>query len=372
MTTLVPLSRPSLGPREQAYVQDALASGWVSGTGPYVERFEAALAERLWRSHVVAVSSGTTALELTLAALGIGPGDEVIVPALTFAAPAAAVLTVGATPVLCDVSPADWTLDPAAAGELITAHTRAVIAVDVLGHPCDYAALARLGLPVIEDAAQAHGAAVGDAPAGSFGLASVFSFHVNKAVTSGEGGCVATDDAELAARVRLLAHHGMTPQRPYVHEVAGRNGRMTNLTAALGLAQVERWEELVAARRRVGERYTAHADGLGFGGRPVRPGVRASCWLHTVATDPATRERLVRLGRVAGVDVRGIWPALPELALYRDRAPRPWPVAAAVSRSCAWLPTSADLTDEEIDRVVRAVLRPAASGDPVVGPDLRY
>ncbi|MFI8804433.1 MULTISPECIES: DegT/DnrJ/EryC1/StrS family aminotransferase [Micromonospora] len=360
MTPRIPLSRPALGPLERRYVEDALASGWISGTGPYLERFEAAIAERVRRSHVVAVSSGTTALELTLAALGIGPGNEVIVPALTFVAPAAAVLTVGAVPVLCDVSPVDWTIDPVRAGDLVTSRTRAMIAVNTLGHPCDHRALARLGIPVIEDAAQSHGAAVGASPAGSFGRVSVFSFHANKAVTSGEGGCVATDDGDLAARIRLLANHAMSPDRPYVHHLVGRNGRMTNLTAALGLAQAQRWDELVDARRRIGDRYVDQARELGLGSRPTRRGVTPSCWLHTVVTAPETRNRMIRLGRDAGIDVRAIWPALPSLDLYSGRTPRPCPVAVGASASAAWLPTSADLTDVEIETVVERVLRPVA------------
>lgn len=356
----MPLSQPWLGDLEREYVQDALASGWISGTGPYVERLESSIAERIGRTHVIAVSSGTTALELALAALGIGRGDEVIVPALTFAAPAAAVLTVGATPVLCDVSKVDWTIDPAAAHACLGPRTRAVIAVDTLGHPCDFEALAALGVPVIEDAAQAHGAMLGRQPAGSHGVLSVFSFHANKAITSGEGGCVATDDPDLAARVRLVANHGMTAAAPYVHTVAGRNARMTNLTAALGAAQVHRWTELTAGRARAHERYTALTGELGFPTRPVRSGVKASCWLHTVVIGQERRDRMVSAGREAGVDVRAIWPALPSLALYRSHTPRPCPVAEAVSRSCVWVPTWSHITDRDIDHVVDVVLRPAA------------
>ncbi|GAA3938290.1 DegT/DnrJ/EryC1/StrS family aminotransferase [Actinoplanes auranticolor] len=355
MSVWMPLSRPTLGPQEERNVADALSSGWISGTGPYVERFEAAVSAHVGRGHTVAVSSGTTALELVLAALGVGPGDEVIVPALTFAAPAAAVCTVGATPVLCDVSSTDWTLDPAAAAALVTARTSAVIAVDLLGHPADYSRLASLGVPVIEDAAQAHGAVLAGRPAGSFGDISIFSFHANKAVTTGEGGGVCTDDTELADRVRLLGNHGMTAERPYWHEVAGRNARMTNLTAALGLAQAERWGELVAGRMRADARYGIGLAPLGLGTRPVRVGASPSCWLHTVVTDPGTRDLLVSALRRASIDARAVWPALTELPRYRGFAPHTCPVAEQVSRSCAWLPTWSDITDEEIATVLAEV-----------------
>jgi perosamine synthetase len=353
---MMPLARPCLGDLEGKYVRDAVESGWLSGTGPYVERFEQSLADRTGRAHVIAVSSGTTALELALAGLGIGPGDEVIVPALTFAAPAAATLTVGATPVLCDVSTKDWTLDPDDVAAAITERTRAIIAVDILGHPADFATLARFGVPVIEDAAQAHGAMLDERPAGSLGVVSVFSFFANKAITTGEGGCVTTDDPELAARIRLIANHGMTTDEPYVHRVAGRNARMTNVTAAIGLAQVQRWTELVDGRQRVSDRYRVAAPGIGT--RPVRPGVTPACWLHTAVVGRELRDRVVATGRAAGIDVRAIWPALPTLPLYQGHTPRPCPVAEEVSASCLWLPTWSDLTDAEIDEVVEKVLRP--------------
>lgn len=351
---LFPLSRPSLGEKEAGHVRDAMASGWISGTGPYVGAFERLLEERTGRAYATAVSSGTTALEIVLSALGIGPGDEVVVPALTFAAPAAAVLTVGAVPVLCDIDPDSWTIDPDAAGALLTARTKALVAVDLMGHPCDYERLARLGVPVVEDAAQAHGARTAQGPAGSFGVASVFSFHVNKAVTSGEGGAVLTDDPELADAVRLLTHHGMSPERRYHHDVAGRNGRMTNLTAAVGTAQAERWDELVGGRAEVDRRYRDRLAGHGFLPRPTRPWAEPSCWLHCVTT--ADRDAVVERARRGGVDARAVWPALSDLPLYRRYAPRPCVHASEVSRTAMWLPTWAHMPPEDIDAVTDRLL----------------
>jgi perosamine synthetase len=229
----VPLSRVTLSDLERTFAHAAVDSGWISGTGGYVRDFEQGLAARLGRRHVVAVGNGTLALELALLALEIGPGDEVIVPALTFVAPAAAVRAVGATPVFADVTAESWTVDPARAAELVTPRTRAVVAVDLLGHPCDADSLAALGVPLVEDAAQAHGALYRGRPAGSLGVVSTFSFHANKTVSTGEGGCLATDDPGLAERARLIANHGMTAARPYWHTVVGRNFRMTNVTAAI-------------------------------------------------------------------------------------------------------------------------------------------
>lgn len=349
-----PLSRPTLGEKESGNVRDAMASGWISGTGPYVRLFEEALERLTGRAHATAVSSGTTALEITLSALGIGSGDEVVVPALTFAAPAAAVLTVGAVPVLCDISPENWTIDPEAARALLTPRTKAVIAVDLMGHPCDYERLAELEVPVIEDAAQAHGARTPKGPAGGFGIASVFSFHVNKAITCGEGGAILTDDPELAERIALLTHHGMSTGRRYHHSVAGRNGRMTNLSAAIGAAQAQRWDELVAGRAGVADRYRDLLAGHGLSPRPAEPWAAPSCWLHCV-TSPE-RDAVVERARRNGVDARAVWPSLSDLPLYRRHTPRPCVHASEVSRTALWLPTWAHMSPEETAEVAGSLL----------------
>ncbi|MEU3199013.1 MULTISPECIES: DegT/DnrJ/EryC1/StrS family aminotransferase [unclassified Streptomyces] len=350
-----PLSRPTLGEKESENVREAMASGWISGTGSYVGAFERSLEQLTGRAYATAVSSGTTALEIALSALEICAGDEVIVPALTFAAPAAAVLTVGAAPVLCDISPGNWTIDPAAAQALMTPRTKAVIAVDLMGHPCDYDRLAELGVPVIEDAAQAHGARTAKGPAGGFGIASIFSFHVNKAITCGEGGAVLTDDPELAERVGLLAHHGMSTDRRYHHSMAGRNGRMTNLSAAVGAAQAERWDELVAGRLQVAQRYRARLAGQGLSPRPAEPWASPSCWLYCVTTQ--ARDVVVEHARRDGVDARAIWPALSDLPFYRRYVPRHCDHASEVSRTAMWLPTWAHMSSEETTGVTDSLLR---------------
>jgi perosamine synthetase len=349
----IPLAVPSIGPLEEQYVADAIATGWISGTGPYVAAFEAALQVRLDRSSVTAISSGTQALEITLQALGIGPGDEVIVPALTFAAPAAAVKTMGAAPVLADVTEATWTIDPSEVAELITSRTKAIIAVDVIGHPCAYKDLECLGLPIIEDAAEAHGSLYMGSLTGKFGLASIFSFHANKTITTGEGGCIATDDEDLSKKIRLIANHGMTACRPYYHEVAGRNGRMTNLSAAVGVAQMQRWDELVSRRRRVGLSYSNYLTAANYSARPQADWALITPWLATVLL--ADRDRTVMAMRNSGVDARAIWPALSDLALYRSGVRRPCPAASYISAHAAWLPTWSHMDDGSISDVVRTL-----------------
>jgi perosamine synthetase len=347
----IPLSMPSIGSMERTFVDDAIESGWLSGTGPYVTAFEAALTDRLERPHVVAVSSGTSALEVALLGLGIGPGDEVIVPALTFAAPAAAVRSVGAEVVLCDVTPETWTINPAEAGMLISDRTKAIIGVDVMGHPCDFDALLELGVPIIEDAAEAHGSRYKDRQTGTFGVAAIFSFHANKCITTGEGGCIATSDAGLADRLRVISNHGMRPERPYYHEVAGRSVRMSNLCAAVGLAQVKRWPELTANRILAGELYAEALSDIGYAGRPIAGWASVVPWLQVVIL-PRNRERILEVMRGHGIDARAIWPALSDLDLYKSSVTRPCPVATEIAATAAWLPTWSHMGRDVITEVV--------------------
>lgn len=354
-----PLSSVWLTELERGYAHQAVDTHWISGTGQFLALFEAEVCRRSERAFAVAVNSGTSALSAALAALGVGPGDEVVVPALTFAAPASAVRSAGALPVFADIEPRTWTIDPEQVSRVATSRTKAVIAVDVFGHLCDYAALAELDLPVIEDAAEAHGAEYQGRPAGAFGRLAVFSFHANKTVTTGEGGCVVTDDTELAERARLAANHGMTAARPYWHEMVGHNFRMTNVTAAIGYGQMQRWDELIAARRRVAELYDEALAGLPLERRPVGPGVRECCWLYTVGTD--RRDDVVARLRARGVDARAVWPAVSDLPLFASSVRADCPVARAVSGRALWLPTYAQLSPDDITEIA-ACCRQALSG----------
>lgn len=349
----VPLSRPSLSTVERSYVDAALDGGWISGTGRIVTQFEEGLSKRIGRTHTIATANGTLALELALRGLGVGLGDEVIVPALTFAAPATTVLAVGAVPVVVDVCPDTWTISPDAVRAACTPRTKVVIAVDVLGHPADYDSLRDLGLPVIQDAAEAHGAGYRGRPVGGQGEVSVFSFHANKAITTGEGGSVSTDSPELAERMRLLANHGMTSHRPYVHEVVGRNFRMTNVTAAVGLGQLDRWDELIEGRNSVARRYTERLDPSVCTTRPVAPWAEYACWLHTVAVAADRRPAVLAHLRSRGADARAIWPPLNKQPVLADSS-ADCPVAENISHRALWLPTYAAMPDADIDLVAAA------------------
>jgi perosamine synthetase len=352
----IPLSTIWLSSKDMEYATEALRSGWISGMGEFLMRFEEGLGKRIYRRHVIAVANGTVALELALRALGIRAGDEVIVPAFTFVAPAAAVRAVGATPVFADIHPDHWTLDPLSVANRMTRRTQAIIAVDVLGHPCDYDALQAVAgtVPIIEDAAEAHGACYKGRPVGSFGTISTFSFHANKTVTTGEGGCVATDDDHLAQMMRLIANHGMTKQRPYHHEVVGTNYRMTNLTAAIGVGQVERWDSLVEARREVATHYDEHLQGVkGLRRRPVAEWAKEACWLYTLAHQQREKILSSLRGRY-GVDARAIWELLPDQLPYRD-VQGSYPVARQVASEAFWLPTFANMPREKIRKVANAI-----------------
>jgi perosamine synthetase len=357
----VPLSAPFFTGREERYVHSALNRGWISGAGDYVSKFESLLGAITGRGHVIAVANGTMAIELALRALGVGVGSEVIVPAFTFAAPMLCVLAVGAVPVIVDVDPVTWTIDVDEASRRVTKATAAIIAVDVLGHPCDYLKLAKIGVPVIQDCAEAHGALHRGKPAGGQGLVSVFSFHANKAISTGEGGSAGTDDTELADRMRLIANHGMSRSRPYSHAVVGRNYRMTNLTAAVGLAQAEAWADLVDARRAVADRYRSGLAGAGTGEPGTADWATRSTWLHTITTPH--REEVVAAVRACGVDARAVWPPLhrqPVLA-GTAQASQEHPVAERASSAALWLPTAAGMSGETIDRVVSVVAQAVAA-----------
>jgi perosamine synthetase len=360
MTGPIPLSSLSLSAIERTYVNRAMADGMLSSTGPFVRAFERAFAERIGVRHVVATNSGTSALELVMWALGIGPGDEVIVPALTFAAPASVIIHTGARPVFCDIDQESWTLDPKQVAQAITPNTKAILAVDILGHPCDYNALEAFGIPVIEDAAEAHGACYFDRPVGSLGIASVFSFFANKSIAAGEGGCVGTDDADLAARLRMLNNFGIDPLRRYWHLEAGFNYRMTNLTAAVALGQVERWDELMAGRARVAAAYDAGLSKADITRRPRAAWAREAVWLYTIATEH--RASILASCERRGIDAREIWPILPESPAFRGFATTSYPVAQRVAATAMWLPTWSDMPENSVGRVVDAVFAGLADG----------
>jgi perosamine synthetase len=358
MSNFIPISRPSIADKEAAYVLDAVQSGWVSSLGPYIQDFEQRFAAFCGTRYALTASNGTTALHLALLACGIRPGDEVIVPDLSFIATANAVVYAGATPVMVDIDADTLCISVAAIERAITPRTRAIMPVHLYGHPADMDAInalaARHGLQVIEDAAEAHGAEYRGRRTGSLGRCGVFSFYGNKIITSGEGGMITTDDEAVWQTARRLRDHAMSPQRRYWHEEVGYNYRMTNLQAALGVAQLERIDSFMAHRRRIVDWYQEGLAGL--------PGVRLNrtaawaknaYWMVCVeidALDETSRQALMAALRERGVDSRPYFYPMSDMPMY-TRADTP--VTHRVSQIGLNLPSYTDLTREEVDIVCK-------------------
>ena len=350
----IPIYEPTLGEAEEAAVMDAVRSGWISSNGKYIREFEERFAAFCGVQHGISTSNGTTALHLAIHALGIGPGDEVIVPALTFVASANAVHYTGATPVFADVDAQSWTIDPAAVEALITPRTKAITPVHLYGHPAPMNALRAIadqhGLLLIEDAAEAHGAQVGERRTGNLGHAAAFSFFANKIITTGEGGMVTTNDAALAARCRMLRDHAMPPERRYWHDEVGFNYRMTNLQAAVGVAQMARIEEFIARKRAIARLYQEALGAVPGLTLPVElPGYTSVYWMYSILVGEAyrlTRDALMLALREQNIDSRPFFHPLDTLPPYQRGVP--CPTALRLSRQGLNLPSAPTLTDNQV------------------------
>jgi perosamine synthetase len=362
----IPVARPDLSGREAEYVAEAVASSWISSTGPFVTRFEREFADFCGTRHAVAVANGTVAIHVALVALGVEPGDEVIVPSLTYIATANAVRYTGATPVFVDVDPGTWCLDPAAVQAAVTPRTKGIIAVDLYGHPADMDALSavakRHGLWLVEDAAEAHGARYRGRPAGSLGTIGTFSFYGNKIMTSGEGGAVTVDDDQLDELVRLYRGQGVDPNRRYWFSVIGYNYRLTNVACALLCAQLERADELLAGRRRVFDAYAAALDGIeGIGFQPVAPWAMPAPWLYCITVDQAvygrSRDELMAALAESGIDTRPFFYPIHLLPAYAAAAGAlpSLPVTEALAASGMNLPTAVQMTEADVGYVADAI-----------------
>jgi perosamine synthetase len=357
----IPVAEPDLGPLEEKYVLEAVKSGWVSSIGAFIDRFESGFAKYCGTRHAVMVSNGTVAIHLCLVARGIGLADEVIVPNLTFVATASAVKHAGATPVLVDVDPDTYCLDPAWVEGAITPRTRAIIAVHLYGHPANMTPLReiadRRGIALIEDAAEAHGAKWQGRPVGGLGDMATFSFYGNKVLTTGEGGCVTTNDDALAARIRFLKDHAMSKERRYFHPEVGFNYRMTNIQAALGCAQLERAGEILARKSQVLAWYREAFRGVEVILNPSRPPAEPICWL-VVALQPASSpaaetRRLQEELKLAGIDTRPFFVPLSQLPPYAEcRLVKGRRHVAADLADRGWcLPSSTRLARGDVERV---------------------
>lgn len=357
----IPVYEPALGQQEETFVLEAVRSGWISSLGQYVTRFEREFAEFCGAAYGVSVCNGTVALHLALHALGIGPGDEVVVPALTFVATANAVRYTGATPVFADVDPQTWTIAPDEVERLLSPRTRAILPVHLYGHPAPMVELtelaARHGLLVVEDAAEAHGAAIQGRRMGTWGQIAAFSFYANKIITTGEGGMLLTGDPALAARCRLLRDHAMPPEQRYWHDEMGFNYRMTNLQAAVGVAQMARIEQFITRKRQIAQQYNRALAGVPGLTLPVElPGYTNVYWMYSLLVDerfPLTRDDLMLALRERHIDSRPFFHPLDTLPPYRQGPSRP--TALRLSGQGINLPSAPSLTDEQVGYICATI-----------------
>ena len=363
--SFIPISKPYIGAREKELVLDALNSGWVSSIGKYIDEFETNFARYCGTEYAIAVSNGTTGLHLALAALGLKPGDEVIIPDLTFVATANAVAYTGATPVLADIDADTLCMDPASVKSLISASTRAIIPVHLYGHPADMDALTEIGdahgVAVIEDAAEAHGAEYRGRRVGGLGKCGVFSFYGNKVITTGEGGMLTTNDRDFYQRARRLRDHAMSPQRRYFHEERGFNYRITNLQAALGVAQLERIDEFLERRAEIMSWYEqeiATTDRVRL--NRVKNWAKSAFWMICLEVDwfdETRREAFMQALKARGIDSRPYFCTMSSMPMYKQAS---MPIATRKAQIGLNLPSYFELTNREVQRIgsdVNAILK---------------
>jgi perosamine synthetase len=358
------VAAPDLGGSEEAYALDAIQVLRIASSGVYVDRFEREFAALCGTRAAIPAANGTAALHLAMVAMDVGPGDEVIVPSLTYIATANAVRYTGATPVFADVSPDTWCLDPSAIEAAVTPRTKGVIPVHLYGHPADMDAIgavaARHGLWMVEDAAEAHGARYRGRPTGSLGAIGVFSFYGNKIVTSGEGGALTVTDPDLEARIRLYRGQGVDPDRRYWFPVVGYNYRLTNVACAILCAQLERLDDIVVGRQEIFNGYRARLAGIpGIGFQPVAPWAKPAPWLFCITVEEnafgMTRDELGLALDQAGIETRPFFYPIHRLPPYADLRWGDLPVTDRLGESGMNLPTYASLTGADLDRIAEAI-----------------
>lgn len=365
----IPVAEPDLSPLEEAYVLEALRSGWISSLGPFVKKFEERFAEVCGTSYALAVTNGTTALHLALLGLGLRAGDEVLVPAFTYVATANAVRYLGAEPVFVDIDPKTWCIDPAKLEDQITPRTRGIIPVHIYGHPADMDAINEVaalhGLWVVEDAAEAHFAQYKGRTTGGLAQIGTFSFYGNKILTSGEGGAVTVNDRQLYQRLKALRDQGVDPRRRYYFPIIGHNFRATNIVCALLCAQMERFEELIAKRLQIFRTYEKLLDGIsGINVQPVAPWAVRAPWLFSITIEEKrvgrTRDEVMALLKEDGIDTRPFFIPLHRLPPHRQAAERRnthLPDTDKVAAAGLNLPTYGRLSSREIERICQVLAK---------------
>jgi len=369
---MIPVCEPLLTGKELDYVSDCLRTNWISSMGKYIAQFETQFAGYCGCKHGVSTTNGTAALHLALASLGIGPGDEVILPAFTMAASAFSIIYTGAKPVLVDSDPETWNMDVSGIEQKITARTKAIMPVHIYGHPCDMDPVVEIArrhhLYVVEDAAEAHGAEYKGPRAGGLGDVGCFSFYANKIITTGEGGMLVTDDDHIAERARRLKDQAYSPAMRFLHTDLGFNYRMTNVQAAIGLAQLENINTFVELRRKHAMAYNAalgHLPGITL--PPEKEWARNVYWMYSILIGDSfgiSRNELMQRLKEKGVDTRSFFvpmhmqPAFLAMNLFKGES---HPAAEELSRRGLYLPSGSGLKDEDLSYVCRSIMEIADS-----------
>lgn len=362
-----PVSMPDLSGNEKKYVIEAIESTWISSSGKFVDKFERDFADMCATEYALSLCNGTVALHLALMALGVRPGDEVLVPSLTYVATANAVRYVGAEPVFIDVDPATWCIDPALLEDNITRRTKGIIAVHLYGHPADMDEINHIaaihGLWVVEDAAEAHFAKYKGKNVGGLSEVATFSFFGNKLITSGEGGAITLNNSQIYKRAKTLRGQGMDPDRKYFFPVTGYNFRLTNIACALLCAQLERAKELFSRRLLIFKKYKEMLKAIpGINFQPVAKWADPAPWLFCITVDEAkygmSRNQLIEELLAKGIDSRPFFIPLHTLPPFREQSLQrneTLPFTDAISKIGINLPTFSSMTDDEISLVCEVV-----------------
>lgn len=358
----ISLANPQLNGNEYRYLMDAFLSTWISSSGKYVDGFEESFSRYCGTKFGVATANGTVALHLALVALGIGEGDEVIVPDLTFAATINAVLYTGATPVIVDIDEESWCIDPKAISNAITVKTKAIIPVHLYGQPCDMETICKIAeehdLYIVEDCAEAHGAEFNNKKVGGFGVISCFSFYGNKVITTGEGGMCLTNDENLFHKMRLYRDHGMSKNKRYYHEIIGFNYRMTNMQAAIGKAQVEHIEDILSWRHGLEDIYRSifsYSDRIVFQRNDLKNRKKIT-WLISILVGSKKQDVIVRKLKENNIDVRTFFYPLSDMSIYKKYTFGEMPVSHKISKRGINLPTTYNIDRTAVEKIYRVII----------------
>jgi len=367
---MIPVAEPYLDGNEKKYVLDCLDTNWISSSGKYITEFEDKFAKYCGCKFGVATTSGTTALHLAVASLGIGRGDEVIVPDFTNIASANAVAYTGATPVFVDIEPRTFNINPEKIEEAITKKTKAIMVVHMFGHPCDMDPINEIAkrhkLFVIEDAAEAHGAEYKHRKTGSLGDVACFSFYANKIITTGEGGMIVTNNEQVSERAKHLRNLAFDKERRYIHSDIGFNYRLTNLQAALGLAQLENIEKHISMKRKIAEKYSKSLREVKGLTLPIEEKwAKNVFWMYTILVEQTfsmNRDDLKNFLTKKNIETRYVFYPMHSQPCFKNLSQKGlFPVSDEISRKGLYLPSGTGLRDEQIEKVVNSIIEGSKS-----------